>query len=293
MMTVYKHYDQESLDKQYDARATVPDFSKILKSWQQRSETFRQQARMEQDLCYGSGERRSIDVIPAADSGSPLLVFFHGGYWQGLGKEIFHFVAESFVEQGIATALVNYPLAPAAAMDEIVASCRESLVYLYRHAVDCNCSQSRIFVCGHSAGGHIAAMLLATEWNRIAVDLPPDLIKGGCALSGLFDLEPIRLSYLNKTLGMDEAMARRSSPLHLTPGCKNPFIVSVGAMESDEFHAQSESLEEDWLSKEVPVKMLVVDGANHFTMLDHLSDKKSQLHQEIVNMVRRNGEALS
>jgi len=88
-------------------------------------------------------------------------------------------------------------------------------------------------------------------------------------------------------------MARRSSPLHLTPGCKNPFIVSVGAMESDEFHAQSESLEEDWLSKEVPVKMLVVDGANHFTMLDHLSDKKSQLHQEIVNMVRRNGEALS
>lgn len=242
---------------------------------------------MVRDVRYGSGERQVIDVAPVPDSGSPLLVFFHGGYWQGLSKEIFHFVAEGFLEQNIAMALVNYPLAPAAGMDEIVASCRDAVVHLYRHAGDYNCSERRIFVCGHSAGGHIAAMLFATDWGRIASDLPPNLVKGGCALSGLFDLEPIRLSYLNKVLGMDEAAARRNSPLHMTPAYKNPFIASVGALESEEFHAQSESLATEWSSKDVPTQMLIADGANHFTMLDHLTDKQSRLNREIVEMVRR------
>jgi len=284
-MHVYKHYTREDLDRQYNARATVPDFALILECWNRRSEELRRYARMDEGVRYGAGQRQLMDVFPAPKPDSPLLAFFHGGYWQALDKRVFHFVAGDFIKRGITVAMVNYPLAPAASLDEVVTSCRQAMAWLHRHAVDYRCSPNRLFACGHSAGGHITAMLMATAWSRVADDLPVDLIKGGCALSGLFDLHPIRLSYLNDKLGMDEAAAQRNSPLYLKPACDCPLVVSVGAKESDEFHAQSKDFVSVWTGEGVPVNLMIVDGANHFSMLDHLTDEDSPLFRAILQQI--------
>lgn len=277
-MIVYKEYTQETLDAQYNARASVPDFPRVLKSWKHRSEVTRQKARLHENLAYGTGEREVMDIFASREPSSSLLVFFHGGYWQALDKRVFHFIADDFVEHGIAVAIVNYPLAPAASMDEIVDSCRRAMAWVYRHACEYDCDRNRLFACGHSAGGHITAMLMATAWDRVSADLPTDLIRGGCTISGLFDLHPIRLSYLNGILGMDEATAQRNSPLHHTPACGSPVLVSVGEMESKEFLVQSEDFAAAWYARGVSAKMMMVAGANHFSMLDHFADSSSELH---------------
>lgn len=284
-MIIYKNYTREDLDRQYNARATVPDFTRIFEGWKRRSKEVRKNAPIIEDVRYGAGVREVLDVFTAPKPDSPLVAFFHGGYWQALDKLAFHFVAERFIERGIAVALVNYPLAPAAPMDEIVESCRKAMVWLYRHAADISSSPNRIFVCGHSAGGHITAMLMATAWSRLEADLPIDLIRGGCALSGLFDLHPIRLSYLNDKLAMDESTAQLNSPLYLSPACDRPVLVSVGAAESEEFHAQSKDFSSAWAEKGVPTNLMVIDGANHFSMLDQLTEKNSPLLQAFLQKV--------
>jgi len=284
-MHVYKHYTQTDLDKQYNARASVTDFGGIVEDWNRRSKELRRYAHMVKDVRYGAGERELLDIFPTSRPDSPLLVFFHGGYWQALDKRVFHFVVRELIERGIAAAVANYPLAPAVSMDEIVQSCRKAMVWLYRCGTDYGCSSEEIFVCGHSAGGHIAAMLMATSWSLIADGLPVDLVKGGCALSGLFDLHPIRLSYLNDTLGMNEVTARRNSPVHLAPACNRQMVVSVGAAESDEFHFQSKDFVSAWSDKGVPVNLMIVEKAGHFSMLDHLTDSGSPLFQAILQLI--------
>lgn len=127
LMIIYKHYTREDLDRQYNARVTVPDFARIVEDWNRRSKELRKHANMCEEVRYGNGERELMDVFPAPKSDSPLLAFFHGGYWQALDKRVFHFVAKEFIEREIAVAVVNYPLAPAASMDEIVESCRKAL----------------------------------------------------------------------------------------------------------------------------------------------------------------------
>src|SRR5262249_509506 len=149
------------------------------------------------NLAYGPHERERLDIFPAAQTPAPVQVFFHGGYWQAFSKDTFHFVGESFIEHGITTAYVNYPLGPQASMAEIVASCRNSLAWLYRHVGEYGGNPQKIYISGHSAGGHLVAMLMATAWPDQAAELPRDLIKGGCTISGLFDLIPIQLSYVN------------------------------------------------------------------------------------------------
>ena len=253
-MEVYKHYTQDELDAQYNNRAMVPDFARYVQQWQQKSETLRQHVHVVQDVRYGEHERERLDIFPAAQSQVPIQVFFHGGYWQAMQKEVFHFLASGFIQDGITTVLVNYPLAPQASMDDIIAACRRAIVWLYQHIADYHGDPERIYISGHSAGGHIVAMLMATAWHEWDQDLPRDLIKGGCAVSGLFTLLPIQRCYLNKVLGMDEAMARRNSPLFLSPTCPASLIISVGACESDEYHAQSHDLATAWGQYGIPIK---------------------------------------
>ena len=264
-MVIYKEYDQAALNAQYNNRAAVPGFSRFVQQWQQHSEQVRKRIRICQDLRYGSHERECLDIFPASQANAPLQVFFHGGYWQAMDKEVFHFIADGFIEHGVTTVCVSYPLAPHASMDEIMRSCRKAIVWLYHHASEYNGDSNRMYVSGHSAGGHIVAMLMATHWNEFAENLPHDVIKGGCAISGLFSLIPIQLCYLNDVLGMDEATAQRNSPLFLSPTCSAPLIVSVGELESDEYHAQSRDLSAAWSQKGLAITELPVADANHFS----------------------------
>jgi len=283
-MTVYKNYTQQELDGQYNARASVPDFGAVVRDWERRSQACRQALSFKVDLAYGPREREQLDYFPAgggfADAG--LLIFFHGGYWQAMDKGVFHFLAGPFVEQGVAVALVNYPLAPAADMDRIVGACHRAVMWLHTHAAELRFDRSRMVVAGHSAGGHIVAMLMTADRTPQPNNGPQALVKSGIALSGLFDLRPIRLTYLNQALQLDAAAAERNSPVLLPPATSNPLLACVGGLESAEFKAQSAAIAAAWGRQGAAVERLEVAGAHHFAILDHLCDPNSPLHQLVL-----------
>jgi arylformamidase len=284
-MIVYKGYDKQALDSQYNNRARVANVDQIMQQWEHDSESLRQRVQFHADLAYGPHAREILDIFPASRPGAPVQAFIHGGYWRSLEKRLFHFIAESFMSHDITYVAINYPLAPQATMDEIVASCRQAIVWLYQNIAQYNGDPHKIYISGHSAGGHLVAMLMATNWSSFAADLPLDLIKGGCAISGLFNLIPIQLSYVNDDVGMDEAMARRNSPVFLLPSCRSPLIVTVGGAESEEYLTQSQELESAWSQQGLPITPLVVPGANHFSILDHLVNPDSPLRQAILAQI--------
>ena len=280
-MSIYKNYDQAALDSQYNNRAKVPEFEAIVQGWQADSERVRQQLEGDLAVPYGPHEREYLDVFPAASAAAPVQVFFHGGYWHSLDTSLFDFIAEGFVRQGVTTVLVDYPLTPRVTMDGLLAACRRAMIWLHQHVANYNGDPQQLYLSGHSAGGHIVAMLLATAWREWADEVPEQLIRGGCAISGLFDLTPIRLSYVNDKVGLDEATANRNSPARLSPASASPLIVAVGEAESDEYQAQSRDLAAAW-RKHAPITEVTVPGANHFTVLQALAQPGRSLHQAIL-----------
>jgi arylformamidase len=280
-MTIYKNYDQQALDSQYNNRAKVPNFEQIMQQWERDSEALRQRAQFHADVPYNSHPREILDIFPASRPGAPVHVFIHGGYWRSLEKRLFHFVADGFIRHDITYVAVNYPLTPQATMDKLVASCQQAMVWLYRNIARYNGDPYKIYISGHSAGGHLVAMLMATDWPALAADLSNDVLKGGCAISGLFNLIPIQLCYVNEDVRLNDAMARRNSPLFLSPTCPSSLIVTVGGAESEEYLAQSQDLTLAWSQQKLPVTQLIVPEANHFSILDHLAENAT-LNQAIL-----------
>jgi arylformamidase len=197
-------YDQASLDSQYNNRLQVPDFQDYLDRWERRSRETEKALPVVKDIPYGPLPRQRLDVYPASTPQSKTLVFIHGGYWQMLDKALFHFLASGFRSYGITTVLLTYPLAPEASIGQMVLSCRRAVQWLYDHIADYGGDPGQLYVAGHSAGGHLAAMLAATDWNRLGFRVPANVLKGFCFISGLFDLAPIQLSYLNTVLQIDQ-----------------------------------------------------------------------------------------
>ena len=218
--------------------------------------------------------RRSICSCPRArkrhDRRPPLLVFIHGGYWQSRDRKDFSFVAERLVEAGAAVALVGYDLAPAVDMDTIVGQIRDAIAWLHRYADAHGFDPERICLAGHSAGGHLAAMALATDWT--ASGLPADLIKGVCAISGVFDLEPIRLCYLNEVLRLDAGQARRNSPVLLPPRARCPVMLTVGERETEAFHRQSNAYADALRRADLACELVVQPDLDHFAIVMAMTD---------------------
>ncbi len=276
---VFLHYDQATLDREYNNRAKVPDFEAYLTRWRDRSAAARTELGGRFDLPYGPGPAMRLDILPAGGGVSPLpvQVFFHGGYWKALSKNEFSFVAHAFASKGAATVLVDYALLPHVGMAVQIEQCRAALAWLWRAAGDYGLDRERIYVSGHSAGGHLVAELLATDWRQIAPDLPGDLIKGGCGISGLYDLEPIRLSYLNAELGLTPADVEAFSPVRLPLHNPVPLLLPVGELEGPEYRRQSEDLVTAWRRQGTMPELLVMAGHEHFSIVDQLDDPDSEL----------------
>lgn len=278
--------DRAALDANYNLRAAVPEFQSYFDRYDQMSAAFRGRRQGRVDLAYGPGPRQAIDLyLPdrAADR-PPLAAFIHGGYWHTQDRKRYAFVAEHLLERGAAVALIGYDLAPDVDMDQIVAEIRAALAWLYRNAGTHGFDGGRIFVAGHSAGGHLTAMALATDWAGLG--LPGDLIKGVCPISGVFDLEPIRRCYLNDVLALSTEQARRNSPIHLSPRTRCPALIAVGAEETPAFLEQSERyarlLEEAGLACE----SLVLPGLDHFGIIQSLAEPDSSI---VAGIARRMG----
>ena len=277
---VYKHYDQSKLDAQYNLRVRHPDFQEHFDWFDRESAATREEMECRADVAYGDTAQQTLDVFPAAAPNSPVQVFIHGGYWQGGDKSSFSFPARSFVPAGGAFVSINYELAPNAGMDQIVGQCQRAMAWCHANAASFNGDVERIFISGHSAGGHLTAMMAGTDWT--AVDgMPEKPIQGGSAISGLFDLEPVRLCYLNEVLGMDAPTARRNSPLLNIPKKGIPLIAAVGGAETDEFRRQNGMLATAWRARGFPCEEVTLPNLNHFEIMRELNDPDSRLSQAI------------
>jgi arylformamidase len=260
-----------NLEAQYNARAAVPEHLDIQADWQRRSERVRASLDCTLDLAYGDSERQKIDFFSAGPADAPVHLYLHGGYWQRGDRSAYHFVAEGLCAHGVNVALAGYELCPAVTLDTIVAQTRAALAWLWRNAQSLGFDKQRIQVCGHSAGAHLTAMLMATDWPRQDAGLPADLIHSGIAISGLYALEPLRNTSINDAVGMDGETAARNSPA-LLPGIGDaPLIAAVGGLESVEFHRQAETLGRRWQNRVGGIQVLEVPATNHFTIVEALA----------------------
>lgn len=285
-MFVYKQYDQESLDTQYNNRLHVPEYADYLNRWTLLSGHTQQKLPVIKDIPYGKLQREKLDIYPSLQPQSKTLIFIHGGYWQMLDKSMFHFIANGFHSYGVTTVLLTYPLAPEASIDQIVLSCRKAIKWLYRNLSAFNGDPHQMYVAGHSAGGHLAAMLMATDWEFFDPGLSAKMLKGICAVSGLFNLVPIHLSYINKVLKMDMETATCNSPVRLEPSNACPLIVAVGEAETAEFKDQSKELYTCWKNKGIDSELLQLPRQNHYSIAETIVDPQSSLHQALRKLMQ-------
>jgi arylformamidase len=280
-MSVYKEYDQQSLDNQYNTRLHVPNYADYFERWEQLSKETEQKLPVLKNVPYGNLRRERLDIYPSLKPQSKTLVFIHGGYWQTLDKSMFQFVANGFNFYGVTTVLVTYPLAPEVSMSQIVLSCRKAIKWLYNNLSGFNGDPHQMYAAGHSAGGHLTAMLMATDWKFFDAGLPANVLKGVCAVSGLFNLVPIQLSYLNKVLKMNMETAKSNSPVRLEPLNSCPLIVAVGEDETAEFNDQSKEFYSCWKDKGTDIQLLQLPGRNHYSIAEAIVDSQSSLHQAL------------
>ena len=280
-------------DQQYNNRGRILEHPAILQHWSDASAAARASLACALDLPYSErggvdpAERLDIFLPQPASAASaastasatlaPILVYLHGGYWRALDKRDQSFVALPFCAAGAMVVLPNYSLCPAVRIDDIVLQTVRVLAWVYRHAADYGGDPRRIVVAGHSAGGHLAAMMLACRWRDVGADLPADLVTHALSISGVFDLEPLRHApFLAGDLKLTRSSAARLSPARL-PAPRGRLWAVVGGDESEEFLRQNALIRQAWGARAVPV-CEAVPGRHHMNVLHDLADPQAHLH---------------
>jgi arylformamidase len=292
---MFLDYDQAALDAQFDNRAKVPAFPEYLARYKAESvsarDRYSSEARL--DVPVGPSAIERIDIFPAGAGRepAPVLVFIHGGYWLMLDKADFSFVAKGFVPHGITTVVINYALIPDVRMDELVRQCRQATAWVLANAASFGGDPGRVAVSGHSAGGHLTAMVGATDWLRFTAPMVPTPVTarpmGGFAISGLHDLVPISRCYLQQSLQLHDDEVARNSPVNLSPPMSGSWLALVGGREGPEYHRQSTELASRWTSAGSPdVRAQIVEGHDHFSIMMALGDPDDRLTLQIADAVR-------
>ncbi len=270
--------DPSWLDAQYDNRARVPDHPAIFERWRQASQLVREQTRCELDVPYGEGAAEKLDVFHPPREGAPVLVFIHGGWWRALDKADQSFVAPSFVADGAMVVVPNYSLCPAVTIEQIALQLTRVVAWVWRNAASYGGDPSRIALAGHSAGAHLAAMLMCCRWKDVDAELPLLPLQGALAISGVYDLEPIRLApFLADDLRLTPASVKRLSPSFFARP-RRPLYAVVGGDESQEFLRHTQLIRDQWGPTAVPVCETLV-GHHHYDVLRNLADPQGRLHE--------------
>jgi arylformamidase len=283
---LFRGLDQSELDREYSPSATVASLDPYVAKWRKAGDRARHNL---QNVCVHYGAHADADEVfdafRAKRPGSPVHVFLHGGYWRALSKDEASFYAEHIVSAGAAFVAVNYSLAPHASLDTIVDQCRRCLAWVYGNAQALNADAKSIHVAGHSAGGHLAGMLAVTDWARL-FGLPPDLVRGACVVSGLFDMEPVRLSHVNGWLRLDHEAAYRNSPIRHIPALGCPLIVAWADGETGEFVRQSREFGEAWMAKGFDCQLIEEAKQNHFSVIELMGDPSSRLGKAVLDQMK-------
>ena len=290
MAAVWLEYDQEALDAQYNNRLAVPTVQNHFDNWKAWSAGTREALNCRLNQSYGRTGAEKLNIFPAPRGNAPIQLFVHGGYWQSMDKSDFDYIAEGLAPLGANVLVVNYGLAPNVGMDDIVRQIRSACAWAWRNAKDFNGDPNRIFISGHSAGAHLAAMAALTDWQAFDPDLPPDLVKGACCVSGIYELEPIRLSYLNANLQLDPQSAARNSPLQILREDKRrlppaSMVLCVGGDESAEFKRQQEAFGAAWTGRGLACEVIPRPGLHHFNVIDELADLDSPLNLAVLRQM--------
>jgi arylformamidase len=279
---VWLDYDQAELDRQYNQRSVVPDGDAYKAGDAEASERARAEFPC-QEAKYGISENERLDYFPAAEPGAPVLVFLHGGAWTRGSKSNESFIAPEFLKSGAAVVCVDFSMAPLATLDKMVEQCRRAVAWVYTHAKTMNADPARLVIAGHSSGAHLAAMMLVTEWSGSR--LPDDVIKGCVITSGMYDLTPVRLSFRNEYLHLDEAAVERLSPLrHLRAGLP-PVAVFYGGAELAEFRRQNQDFVRALRGAGLTCEDGDLPGLNHFDMGRQLAAADSPVHKAARKML--------
>jgi arylformamidase len=277
--------DPAWLSAQYNNRALVPEHPRIMQGWVDASALARERSRCTLDLRYTEGEGGLLDVFPAAAPGAPVIVFIHGGYWRSLDKSMFSFVAPAFNAHGAMVVVPDYALCPRVSIEHIALQMAAAVAWTVRHAAEHGGDASRLALVGHSAGGHLAAMLLSCRWKEVDAALPAAPLAGALSISGLYDLEPLRhVAHVQTDLRLTPASVARLSPAFFPRPKSAKLYATVGSEESDEFLRHNRLIRDQWGPSTVPV-CETVPGKNHFDVLESLADPKGRLHDLALRLV--------
>jgi arylformamidase len=237
-----------------------------------------------EEIAYGAHEREKIDLYRAAAPDGPLFAFFHPGYWRSRSRGEFSYLAPAFVERGVTFAAIGYPLCPEVRLRRVVDSARRAIAFLGREADRLGFDRARLHVGGHSAGGHLMAVMAATDW--IGFGLPADLIKSGVGISGLYDLAPVTKLEVNELVRIDAAEIADLSPITMLPCNRGPIMLTVGGLETEAFRQQMLGLDSAWRKKGAAITILDMPALHHFDVVDTLGQAGSPIFEATMAAIR-------
>ena len=280
-MTNYRGLSAQDLEDQYDLAGRRSDFqTSIVENWLERSEAFRNIAVAELNLSFGDDPRDLVDLFSGGNKDAPLLVFLHGGYWQRGSKDMYSFIAEPFVKHGISVAVAEYNLCPSVRVGDISKQMHRLMIWLWQNAGHYDYSADKICLSGASAGGHLTAMLLSSDWTELGAGLPRNLIDSAILISGVYDMEPIRLSSINNALDLNQAESLQQSPLFKIQPFNTRQLVAVGGAETDEFLRQSSTYCSKFRTSEREIDLHIDTDVDHFDILNSWTNDSTEFFRK-------------
>lgn len=280
----WRDYSQDELDAQYNQNSLVPDTSSFKQHKIEESAAARTTLDCTLDVPYGPTKAEVLDIFPAPRAGAPINIFIHGGAWKNGHKDEVSFPAPVFHNAGANFIAVNFNLVPDVMLEELVRQCRAAIAWVYRNADSFGGDRDRIFVSGHSSGGHVTGVMCITDWEGV-YGLPADLIKGAAPISGMFDLAPVIKSWRNSYLKLDEERAHALSAIHHIPEAKIHMVLGFGAGELTEFQRQSCDFAAAWRKAGQECRLIEVPDKNHFEMGAGYGDAQNPITQAIFDQM--------
>ena len=283
---VYLGYDQQALDLQYDNSKRIANSAEAIARFTSESEAARTTLANHCDISYGPTEPERLDIFTTTkgDGSAPVQVFFHGGYWRQLDARDFHCVVPAFVAAGAVCVVVNYALLPTVDMGELLRQCRAALLWVRNNIGSYGGDRDRIYISGHSAGGHIVGAMLAPNPVMGMPETAP-LVAGAVAISGLYDLEPMSLCFLQEVIALTPEDVRIHSPVNAPPSHPVPLVLVYGAEESEEYARQTDAYAAAVRGNGVECEVRPIIGANHMTVASELSNRDSEVAQIVIGQM--------
>jgi arylformamidase len=274
----------DAINEAYNPRLRAVNLDASLRHYAEQSEAARRSHPYIAGVPYGPTLAETLDIVPARRPGAPVFLYIHGGYWRANAARDFSHMALGPHALGYTTVLVDYALCPAVTLDEIVRQVRAAAIWVIRHIDQHGGDPQRIVIGGHSAGGHLGAMLLCTPWQE-RYGLPADPFAGAVLVSGLFDIAPLRYSYLQPAIQLDEGLVARNSPRHQVRPSRTPLVLSWGTLEQPSFEQQSTQMHRAWLDKNNYAELLPLTNADHFTAIEGFEKPESFLCDALHRLV--------